>query len=101
MYTEDEAKQRWCPFARLAFEAGTFNRAVIFDAAQGDPKKDAVCLASACMAWRWKMEYREGNEYAIRPGETGWVEGTDAEQRAGLDWKRNTGLGYCGLAGNP
>jgi hypothetical protein len=46
--TEDEAKQRWCPFARYASFDASVNRS--HDARI--PER-ALCLASDCMAWRW------------------------------------------------
>ena len=61
MYTEDEARTKWCPLARrmltdashaLAEDPGhgigSANRVGI-DAHNADPK----CIASDCAAWRW------------------------------------------------
>lgn len=42
--TEDEAKQKWCPFVQAVGEFGSYTN-------RGDFKK--TCLASGCMAWRW------------------------------------------------
>jgi hypothetical protein len=55
--TEDEAKQRWCPFARYeAFKAGV-NRS------RDVPiPKPTLCLASDCMAWRWE-DRADGDGY--------------------------------------
>ena len=79
--TEDEAKTKWCPFARvynLSIEGhhGAYNRVVIGDEEDAfDSTNDAEgkCVASQCMAWR------------IFPGRVGEFESP----------------GYCGLAGRP
>jgi hypothetical protein len=82
--TEDEAKTKWCPFARVAepwryvststgpmpVAAPAVNRgsdAQLFSASH--------CIASACMAWRW----HRASEH---------VDGYGENQR-----------GFCGLAG--
>lgn len=66
--TEDEAKQKWCPFARTAFS--WTERPVLKQCGPGAMMGEAVlatatvnrapsmadpcnCLASGCMAWRW------------------------------------------------
>ena len=91
--TEDEAKTKWCPFARViapitAPDAEmvwtTGNRVSIPEQlgtiSSGDPMNPdaAHCIGSACMAWRWS-----------RPP-------------AGPDTFRSQhipGVGFCGLAG--
>lgn len=80
--TEEEAKQRWCPFARVGYEQTTFNR---FNnpanAIASSPVWPAICncIGSKCMAWRW--------EYDDYRATGGGLEQTDS--------------GYCGLAGKP
>jgi hypothetical protein len=67
--TEDQARQKWCPFARYHPEirgdavqwktaSGAANR---FDPETAGPKALASCrcLASDCMAWRWIMGTRD------------------------------------------
>jgi len=61
--TEDEAKTKWCPFARIVAghnEGGNirvtapqapFNRIDVHEAPP-DFFAGAKCIASACMAWR-------------------------------------------------
>lgn len=89
--TEDEAKSRWCPHARIVFDgvstvgnrhprsAGSFE-------AEDLLLSPSRCIGSACMAWRW-LE---------RPAET--VRPTPG---APLAAKRVLvgGAGFCGLAG--
>lgn len=73
--TEEEARQKWCPFARVS--ASNFpepgNHASNRDAGGSVPSNGSNCLASECMAWRIKR-----------------LVGRD-EQVAG----------YCGLVGKP
>jgi hypothetical protein len=72
--TEEEAKQKWCPFAKpgqtLPDLCGEIrgNREMTGAADPG-----ALCLGSDCMAWRWSS----------------WTTDIDGE-RIGL-------TGYCGL----
>jgi hypothetical protein len=83
--SEDEAKTKWCPFARAALGwevragqdetlAATVNRG----SGISDPCR---CIASECMAWRWTLE-RE--EFAT----------IDTPKRLA-----STTDGHCGLAG--
>ena len=74
-HTEEEAKTKWCPFARLtdgAVRGGTYNRT--------GPAADLNCIASACMAWRWIEPAKDQNRWqpVVLPK-----------------------YGYCGLAGTP
>lgn len=77
--TEKEAREKWCPFSRLAnpARASTFNRVAGTDLDSGPMIAAAVCcIASQCMAWRFveEVEEAEGSRFTVR--------------------KR----GYCGLA---
>jgi hypothetical protein len=58
MLTEEEAKNRWCPLT-----AG----------ADPEDERGRSCIASQCMAWRWVLDYSDGEP-------------------------RQTDKGYCGLA---
>lgn len=72
--TEDEAKTKWCPFARVGVEndptAASYNRLQEDVDGRREPFQ-TLCIASRCMAFRW---------LPIRDGKAG---------------------GYCGLAGQP
>lgn len=79
LVTEDEARTKWCPFARALGGNGStalaaYNR---HDIGPGTPN-GTDCIASECMAWRW----REGPW-----GEALWGDPEDPAQRRG----------YCGL----
>lgn len=75
--TEDEAKQRWCPFASGPI-GGTVvgNRRRVED---GEEVAFGRCIASSCMAWR------TGQIGRVLPGD---------------EYKTFREEGYCGLAGS-
>jgi len=80
-YTEDEAKGKWCPFARAVV--------AVSETTQGLPPQYKAmasgnrflngtispCIGSGCMAWRWALPRS--------------IESAETE------------AGYCGLAGRP
>lgn len=80
--TEEEAKQKWCPFVRHTADGtdAASNRYATQSGATPEQQWNA-CIGSACMAWRFNRD----------------------------DWSENmsTGAityhqgGYCGLAGKP
>lgn len=81
--TQEEAKQRWCPWAASRhIQASTLKppQASTY-MGPANAQLSTVCLADHCMAWRWERE-----PYAnAQPGETGSAAGS----------------GYCGNAGRP
>jgi hypothetical protein len=95
--TEEEAKTKWCPFARYVetdSETGetaspAYNRDSIVIESPA-----CLCIGSACMAWRWAAipnpDYKPGN-YQVWP----------AQQPVGDPWIQSDTLGGCGLAGKP
>lgn len=95
MYTEDEAKKKWCPHVRV-MDFGTsaagvrsagVNRGT--ERAFGD-KPFATCIGSQCMAWRWDRYGRRTFSPDSTPGAGGGsYQATDIK------------VGYCGLAGEP
>ena len=105
--TEDEAKTKWCPFARPGSvrpeECGEVrgNRMM-----QGEVDTGALCVASACMSWRWSEAKRTA----------AFLEAVQAHMQASAKPNFNTAVqavydetggkferveGYCGLAGSP
>ncbi len=86
---EDEAKTKWCPFARvIQFDIDdmpTGNR--LYTAATGEMNFDgpALCIGSACMAWRWNLIVKPHHQMQviIEPDEY------------------SDSSGYCGLAKHP
>lgn len=101
--TEDDAKMKWCPFARIGSEQtglGSLNR----DSVRGVQLAQARCIASACMAWRWSEGKRSaafleavrahmGSE--AKPNFNASVQAVYAER--GEQFERVEGR--CGLAG--
>lgn len=107
MLTEDEAKTRWCPFARYALNAGGVNR---WKQSLPEDEPHALnpvpwrCIASACMAWRTSWLYDDAPVGMKPSDDPSWVEhGTPRGQGGAVthrrDWKRP--VGFCGLAGKP
>ena len=90
MMTEDEAKQKWCPFARVSAVqensvTPSFNRAATKEADTMTPAA-SKCIGSACMAWRWSLTQPPGT-------------GFDAYGRPNP--RQPDIRGFCGLAGTP
>lgn len=97
--TEDEAKTKWCPFARIAQEhiiGPTYNRIYRSGRPRGDDMQlpnSAACIASACMAWRFADYFNaEGRLTRRVPEDLAY---------AGENWGPTNREGYCGLAGQP
>lgn len=84
--TEDEAKTKWCPFAR-AQTADTETAPAVNRTLQGAPDIGCHCIGSACMAWR----------------DTTFTDSVYTEPSSsdpGVRYEKKPG-GYCGLAGKP
>ena len=115
--TEEEAKTKWCPFARsiparrakdgsIEHDGGVpaFNRYNTDEKGVTTLPGSGMCIGSACMAWRSskpEIEYgsavvgKDGNPLAFEPLGEGWA--FTATRR----WARETPSGFCGLAGHP
>lgn len=74
--TEDEAKTKWCPFARVSYGKYSCNRSD-HDSPVGK------CIGSKCMAWR---EYKHS---------------IPSFDEFGKNMEPLKYEGYCGLAGKP
>lgn len=105
--TEEEAKQRWCPFARLGNEPGC-NRWPTPAERNEEEDSRALCIASDCMAWRWDREANaeRGRPYiqAIKDYREKHPAVSLVEAKHAVDetWVRPSPTnGYCGLAGAP
>jgi hypothetical protein len=65
MYTEEEAKTKWCPFARLMLTVNEGDRPILGVGGVNRYGKDGVdqalgtCIGSQCMAWRWEVPESE------------------------------------------
>ena len=102
MITEDEAKTKWCPFARsIVSTGGGANRGT--DSA-GRPPPNVNCIGSACMAWRWDgkrtglYDKNHPDNGPAAPGQTIAYDPNDPERS---EWVRYEGRGHCGLVGKP
>ena len=92
MMTENEAKTKWCPFAQVSYhrpdgDSPAHNRST----ADGEDIDmawlgiGALCIGSACMAWRWAVSPLDA--LAILKNANG--------ERGGSYEKES---GFCGLA---
>lgn len=76
MYTEEEAKQKWCPEVRMGNpNGGGFNSDI-----QTPEAEYYKCIASDCMMWRW-------------------VKGRDSFKENDAGYSKLSG--YCGKSGKP
>lgn len=54
MPTEEQAKTKWCPFARDYAQVGAGSRPVTVNRTPtGLCESGTMCIATACMAWHW------------------------------------------------
>lgn len=103
-YTEDEAKGKWCPFARAVV--------AVSETTQGLPPQYKAmasgnrflngtispCIGSGCMAWRWGQKRNPDWKPPAMYGMGGFPSHPADEAPAYVtDHER----GYCGLAGRP
>lgn len=81
--TEEEARKKWCPMARVSINAEHFHGGNRFEPISDVPNSRLAgmtnCIASDCMMWR-----------------------TAAPTRTAADFRQSIPpLGFCGLAGPP
>jgi hypothetical protein len=117
--TEEEAKTKWCPFARVIaltengreHHAGNrvreHNDGGISFRDDFNPRS-ARCIGSACMAWRWlhkecRVEYSGNAEKSMLQAavSTNRIMRKERGKMPGYDDLVLDGIGYCGLAGKP
>lgn len=99
LLTEEEARKKWCPKARVAHSStdaddytiamAAVNRGGGYDAIE----ENSQCYASYCMAWRWAID-REPLTAEQRRGA-----GTAIGLAAALQPAREPRRGYCGAFG--
>src|ERR1700753_3077279 len=112
--TEDEAKTKWCPFARSMISIENRGNPLAVASANRFPgdtsgsEKGSLCVASGCMAWRcFPREDGESLLDAIRRHRAEH----NSELRVAKDYveahpeyRRTSNAlpqGYCGRAGKP
>lgn len=70
--TEEEAKTKWCPFARVPVDAAGYAAGNRFDTKSSTATEYndlSRCIGSACMAWQWtEFNLSDFNEPALPVG---------------------------------
>lgn len=99
--TEDEAKTKWCPFARYPAVVADPGANVGYPNPAVASNANSRCIGSACMAWCEvdAMDERVLAEDDAMPADSGWRK-TDRRSGTRIVWerRRNEVHGYCGLA---
>lgn len=91
MWTEAEARTKWCPLARQLVHHET-GAGVALTSANRFDSKVSLCIASDCMSWRWqltKVPLPEHGKYGMAVGLAYALQPTTFER------------GYCGAFGQP
>lgn len=95
--TEDEAKTKWCPFARV-LENGSLgngnNRVQEKTGSEVRAPIASFCLGSTCMAWRTRHQWMDNAQES-----PDWVSYAPYAFEPGPGQEREDG--FCGLAGAP
>lgn len=110
--TEDEAREKWCPFARVAVTEHSDMHASIASAnrlpgtggsAVDDPDLEwpsPRCIASDCMAWRKKLAVKWTDRNKGEPDPDPEIWGLINGDEGICEWRSYEPIqGYCGLAG--
>lgn len=108
--TEQEAKTKWCPFARAAgakkegteikmADAPAFNRLAMYgDSERPSLHPTVLCIGSHCMAWRWAAF----TEFSVREAASKAIAESMVADLATFENSAPMVVGgYCGLAGKP
>lgn len=103
MMTEEKAKGKWCPFARIAHYPTdecapkdiitSHNRLSCEETGEDRRPLASRCIPSECMAWRWGSK--------IEPGQMIDAKDLSYPEIKELIAERSDTKGYCGLAGRP
>ena len=99
LLTETEARDRWCPHARVP-DASADDSAIVGvnrlhttdDRCNLVMPASTDCLGSGCMAWRW-------GEWALTDVHT--TTGDSRPMVVQVEDRARPTRGYCGLAGRP
>lgn len=108
--TEDEAKEKWCPFSRvLAHTYAQDGKGRMFEGGYSsnrgpdrEPEDGSLCIGAACMAWRWSEEKRTAAflqatvEHMKATGDN-FNKATQEVVKRRDEFKHTEG--FCGLAG--
>lgn len=110
MYTEDEAKTKWCPESRVVLggpgEGGVSGNA--FEDCEGSKAyASSRCIGSGCMMWRWGQPENVAFDASAKDTDPEFLPYPPYgpwEWHAGAGmWRSAEGpeRGYCGLVGEP
>lgn len=91
--TEDDAKQKWCPFAAARAVQQILPSGEVYVARFSEEGKITTsCIASACMAWRITHQWLDNAQQ-----EPSWISYAPYAFEPGEGQERDDG--HCGLAG--
>jgi hypothetical protein len=113
MHTESEAREKWCPWSRsiaLRYPSGAPLAASVNRRDDGVTSGECLCIASACMAWRWLPPATNAKVEARRKDSTDpWVawswdprnhpSATTTHEKYEFRDITTERRGYCGNAG--
>lgn len=72
--TEENAKETWCPWARVGIYTSTNGASAAVNRHPDDDVAEAAnCLGSGCMAWRFAQKPQDETEYICTAEIDGWL----------------------------
>lgn len=96
--TEEEAREKWCPFTRVG---ATRNRFV----------DSYSCIGARCAAWRWSSRLQRTDEHFAgnvselpNSPDAEWLRRAntpDIDSSGNGEFTKYIKTGYCGLGGRP